>query len=89
VEGDSIRCVTLKKIYKKRRKHNLGERIGGCIVKIKEKKMNSVSLVSRQHVRKKKNKIRKTKEKECTTLASGLGVVQICEIFFLNYVSVS
>ena len=30
--------------------------------------------VGRQHVRKRREKIRKTKEKKCTTLASGLGV---------------
>jgi hypothetical protein len=60
----------------KNKKDNLGERRLYCKIIKKKSKMNSVSQVSRQHVRQKKNrKNRKTKEKECTTLASGLGVV--------------
>jgi len=46
--------------------------------------MNSVSLAD--NVRKKKRIIRKTKQKECTTLASGLGVVQRRKGYKMNSV---
>jgi len=46
-----------------------------------------VSVWSADNVRKKKRIIRKTKQKECTTLASGLGVVQRRKRYKMNSVS--
>ena len=70
---------------KNKRVSNLGERIGGCAKK--KKIQNEQCQFGRQtNVRKKKRIIRKTKQKECTTLASGLGVVQRRKGYKMNSV---
>ena len=73
MEGDSIRCVTLKKIYKKKRKHNLGERIGGCIVKIKEKKNEQRQPGQQTTCSQKKNRKIENKRKRVHNLGERIG----------------